>query len=56
MALEQEPLALPLSHNAKLDMAACAVTEALSNKGVKHGFFGGYALSLLGGNRTTIVS
>ncbi|EFR01871.1 hypothetical protein MGYG_04869 [Nannizzia gypsea CBS 118893] len=50
--MEQQGL-LQRGHNVKLDMAALAVTEVLSRNGVKHGFFGGYAVSVFGGERLT---
>lgn len=43
------------SHHAKLDAAAQAVSTILAAQQKKHGFFGGYAVSLLGGNRMTNV-
>lgn len=54
--MEQRQALVQRGHNAKLDMAALAVTEVLSHNGVKHGFFGSYAVAVFGGERLTHVS
>ncbi|EGD97450.1 hypothetical protein TESG_04859 [Trichophyton tonsurans CBS 112818] len=51
--MEQRQALVQRGHNAKLDMAALAVTEVLSHNGVKHGFFGSYAVAVFGGERLT---
>ncbi|KAF3481520.1 uncharacterized protein GIQ15_04279 [Arthroderma uncinatum] len=51
--MEQQQGLVQRGHSTKLDMAALAVTEVLSRNGLKHGFFGGYAVSVFGGERLT---
>lgn len=54
--MSQEQVFIHLSENGKLDLAASAVSNVLDAKGKPHAFFGGYAVTLVGGDRTTKVS
>ncbi|KKZ61833.1 hypothetical protein EMCG_03622 [[Emmonsia] crescens] len=49
----QEQALIQLSENGKLDLVASVVSNVLNSKGKPHAFFGGYAVTLLGGDRTT---
>jgi hypothetical protein len=51
--MEQQEL-IQLTANVKLDIAAGAV-DVLNSNNKKHAYFGGYAVSLFGGSRTTKV-
>lgn len=39
-----------------LDQAAAVVSSALTAKGHRHAFLGGYAVCLIGGARSTLVT
>lgn len=56
MEQKQEQLLSEWGQLAKLDAAAQAVSAILTANERKYGFFGGYAVSLLGGSRMTNVS
>lgn len=54
--MSQEHAFIHLSENGKLDLAASAVSDVLDAKRKPHAFIGGYAVTLVGGDRTTKVS
>lgn len=51
----QVPLA-QYTYNKALDFVAARVSEIFNAHGKKHVFFGGYAVTVLGGSRMTNVS
>ncbi|KAK2806656.1 hypothetical protein FQN51_006622 [Onygenales sp. PD_10] len=51
--MEQLPKVLKSSQIYHLDIAARAVSSVLTSQNKRHGFIGGYAVTLLGGDRVT---